>query len=75
METLVFLLLVTMERNNTGMASVSMELFDYGYLVTTRVLHSNDGFRSNTYNMYIYIYICHLPGANVAYNDDLLHLH
>jgi hypothetical protein len=25
-----------------------MELFDYGYLVTTRVLHSNDGLRSNT---------------------------
>jgi hypothetical protein len=25
-----------------------MELFDHGYLVTTRVLHSNDGLRSNT---------------------------
>jgi hypothetical protein len=28
--------------------SVSMELFDHGYVVTTRVLHSNDGLRSNT---------------------------
>jgi hypothetical protein len=48
METLAFLLLVTMQRNNTGVVSVSMELFDYGYLVTTRVLHINDGLRSNT---------------------------
>jgi hypothetical protein len=48
METLAFLMLVTMQRNNTGVVSVSMELFDYGYLVTTRVLHSNDGLRSNT---------------------------
>jgi hypothetical protein len=35
METLAFLLLVTMQRNNAGMVSVSMELFNYGYLVTT----------------------------------------
>jgi hypothetical protein len=48
METLAFLLLVTMQRNNTGVVSVFMELFDYDYLVTTRVLHSNDGLRSNT---------------------------
>jgi hypothetical protein len=48
METLTFLMLVTMQRNNTGVVSVSMELFDYGYLVTTRVLHSNDSLRSNT---------------------------
>jgi hypothetical protein len=48
METLAFPLLVTMQRNNTGVVSVSMELFDYGYLVTTRLLHSNDGLRSNT---------------------------
>jgi hypothetical protein len=47
METLAFLLLVTMQWNNTGLASISMELFDYGYLVTTRVLHVNDGLRSN----------------------------
>jgi hypothetical protein len=25
-----------------------MEPFDHGYLVTTRVLHSNDGLQSNT---------------------------
>jgi hypothetical protein len=48
METLAFLLLVSMQRNNAGVVSVSMELFDYGYLVTTRVLHINDGLRSNT---------------------------
>jgi hypothetical protein len=42
---LAFLLLVTMQRNNTGVLSVSMVLF--GYLATTRVLHSNDGLRSN----------------------------
>jgi hypothetical protein len=35
METLAFLLLVTMQRNNTRVVSVSMELFDYGCLVTT----------------------------------------
>jgi hypothetical protein len=35
METLAFLLLVTMQRNNTGVVSVSMGMFDYGYLVTT----------------------------------------
>jgi hypothetical protein len=35
METLAFLLLVTMQRNNTGVVSVSMEIFDYVYLVTT----------------------------------------
>jgi hypothetical protein len=32
----------------TGMASFSMEIFDYGCLATTRVLHSNDGIRPNT---------------------------
>jgi hypothetical protein len=48
METLAFLLLVTMQRNNTGVVSVFTELFDYGYLVMTRVLHSNDGLQSNT---------------------------
>jgi hypothetical protein len=48
METLAFLLLVTMQSNNTGVMSVSMELFDYDYLVATRVLHSNDGLRPNT---------------------------
>jgi hypothetical protein len=35
MGTLAFLLLVTMQRNKTGVLSVSMEIFDYGYLVTT----------------------------------------
>jgi hypothetical protein len=49
-------LLVTMQRNNTGEVSASMEPLDHGYLVTTRVLHSNDGLRSNT-SQYIYIYI------------------
>jgi hypothetical protein len=48
METLAFPLFVTMQRNSTGVVSVSMGIFDYGYLVTTRVLHSNDGLRSNT---------------------------
>jgi hypothetical protein len=54
METLAFLLLVTMQRNNTGVVSVSMELFNYGYLVTTRVLPSNDGLQSNT-SLYVYV--------------------
>jgi hypothetical protein len=35
-------------RNSAGVASVFMELFDHGYVVTTRVLHSNDDPRSNT---------------------------
>jgi hypothetical protein len=30
-----------------------MDPFDYGYLVTTRVLHSNDRLRSNTSQLYI----------------------
>jgi hypothetical protein len=47
METLAFLMLVTIQRNTTGVVSASMELFDYGYLVTTRVLHSNDGLQLN----------------------------
>jgi hypothetical protein len=34
--------------NSTGVVSVSMKLFDNGYVVTTRVLHSNDSPRSNT---------------------------
>jgi hypothetical protein len=33
-EALAFLLLVTMQRNNTGVVSVSMGIFDYGYVVT-----------------------------------------
>jgi hypothetical protein len=36
--------------------SVPMETFDHGYVITTKVLHSNDGPRSNT-PQYIYIYI------------------
>jgi hypothetical protein len=52
METLAFLLLVTMQRNNTGVVSVSVELFDYSYLVMTRVLHSNDGLQLNTSQYY-----------------------
>jgi hypothetical protein len=32
-------------RKITRVVSVSMEPFDHGYLVTTRVLHSNDGLR------------------------------
>jgi hypothetical protein len=48
METLALLLLVAMQRNNTGVVSVSMGLFDYDYLVTTRRLHSKDDLRSNT---------------------------
>jgi hypothetical protein len=35
METLAFQLLVTMQRSNTGVVSVSMEIFNYSYLVTT----------------------------------------
>jgi hypothetical protein len=34
METLALPLVVTMQRNNTGVVSVSMELFDYSYLAT-----------------------------------------
>jgi hypothetical protein len=65
METLAYLLLVTMQRNNTRVVSVSMELFEYGYLVTTRVLHSNDGLLSNT-SQYIYIYIyIYIAGVEV----------
>jgi hypothetical protein len=41
METLAFLLLVTMQRNNTGVVSASMELLQLR-------LPSNDGFQSNT---------------------------
>jgi hypothetical protein len=48
METLAFPLSVTMQRSNTEVVSVSIGIFDYGYLVTTRVLHNNDGFQSNT---------------------------
>jgi hypothetical protein len=33
--TLVFLLLVAMVTNSTGVVSVSMEIFEYGCLVTT----------------------------------------
>jgi hypothetical protein len=32
-------------RNSTGVVSVSVEPFDHSYLLTTRVLHSNDGIR------------------------------
>jgi hypothetical protein len=35
METLAFLLLVTMQCNNTGVVSLSMGIFFYGYVVTT----------------------------------------
>jgi hypothetical protein len=35
-------------RNSTGVMSVSMETFDHGCIVTTSVLHSNDGLRLNT---------------------------
>jgi hypothetical protein len=34
METLAFLLF-TMQRNNTGVVTVSVRIYDYGYLVTT----------------------------------------
>jgi hypothetical protein len=46
METLVFLLLVTMQRNNTRVVSVSMGIFDYGYLVTMAFSQT----RHNIYN-------------------------
>jgi hypothetical protein len=46
METLAFLLLVTMQRNNTGLVSISMGIFDYGYLVTTAF--SQTGHINNT---------------------------
>jgi hypothetical protein len=38
--------------NSTGVVSISMELFNHGYVVTTRVLHSNNGPRSNTSQYY-----------------------
>jgi hypothetical protein len=47
MGTLAFLLLATIQHNNTGVVSVSMEIFNYGYVVTTKVFNSNDGLRSN----------------------------
>jgi hypothetical protein len=34
--------------NNTGVVGVSMEMFNYGCLAVTRVLHSNDGIRPDT---------------------------
>jgi hypothetical protein len=51
METLAFLLLVTMQHNNTGVVSVSMGIFYYGYLVTIRVLHSNEGLSQTCHNI------------------------
>jgi hypothetical protein len=50
METLAFLLLVTIQRDNAGVVSVSMGIFDYGYLVTT-------AFSQTRHYIYIYIYI------------------
>jgi hypothetical protein len=65
--TLCFLLYITLGRPNRKpnfttvgyhatrqyqVVSVSMEPFDHGYLVTSRVLHSNDGLRSNTSQYY-----------------------
>jgi hypothetical protein len=51
-KTLAFLLFVAMQRNSTGPASVSMEVFNCGFLATTRPftlwLPSNDGIRPNT---------------------------
>jgi hypothetical protein len=46
METPAFLLLVTMQRNNAGVVSVSMGIFDYGYLETT-------AFSQTRHNMYV----------------------
>jgi hypothetical protein len=43
METLAFLLFVAMQHKRTGVASVSMEVVNYGCLATTRLLYSNDG--------------------------------
>jgi hypothetical protein len=50
METLAFLLLVTMHRNNTGVVSVSMGIFDYGYLVATafRQTRHNTNYTTNS---------------------------
>jgi hypothetical protein len=48
-------LLVTMHATvqESGVVSVSMEPFDHGYLVTTRVLHSTTTFGRTRHNMYI----------------------
>jgi hypothetical protein len=52
METLAFLLLVAMQRNNTGPASVSMEVFNLRLSSNDKNdilrLHSNDGIRPST---------------------------
>jgi hypothetical protein len=50
MQTLAFLLLATMQRNNTGVVSVSMGIFDYGYLVTT-------AFSQTRHNIHIQIFL------------------
>jgi hypothetical protein len=39
-------------RNSTGVVRVSMEPFDHGYLVRTRVLHINDGLGRTRYNIF-----------------------
>jgi hypothetical protein len=44
-------------RNSTGVVIVSMEPFEHGYLVTTRMLHSNDGLRSSRHSI---TFICNL---------------
>jgi hypothetical protein len=43
-----FLLFVAMKQNSTGVASVSMEVFNYGCLEMARVLYSNDGIQPTT---------------------------
>jgi hypothetical protein len=43
METLAVLLLVTMQRNNTGVVSVSMGLFGYGFQSNTSQYQENPG--------------------------------
>jgi hypothetical protein len=48
METLAFPLLVTKQRNNTGVVSVSMGIFDYGCLVTTAFSQTRYNIRLNT---------------------------
>jgi hypothetical protein len=57
METLAFPLLVTMQRNNTGVVSVSMEIFDYGRLVKT-------AFRQTRHNIMKTNSVAFSPQAN-----------
>jgi hypothetical protein len=64
METLAFPLLVTVQRNNTGVVSVSMELLRLR-------LPSNDGLQSNT-SQYVYDVRTsqQTPASTACYGDS-----